>query len=403
MSLRDLSLQRRPRFFGSPTSARHAVTAQLQVEVLEERTCPSVAAPTGLQLSALSSTQVKLTWTNPAGSLGTRILFWNGATTVTVAQLAKGVSTYTANNLKPNQTQWFSVQAFDASTSAQSSWAAIMTPPDAITAPTNLHVNGVTQSQVNIGWTNGTGIVGYRIFMWDGAKAVQVGTTTTSVPAFTASGLTAGTTYYFYVQAYNATNVVSTDWISATTSATSITAPTNLKATAVNAGTIGLSWKDSVGENGYRVYQWNGSSVTSPVLVATLAANTTGYQATGLVPGQTYYYYVQAFNATATANTGWVSASTTVAAPLGPPTALTIQQTGNTSALLKWTEPARAAGYIIFVWTGATWSPIANVAAGAHQFQANNLAIGQTNWFMIESYTTNFAEVAYSSAVYVNL
>ncbi|HZZ77626.1 MAG TPA: fibronectin type III domain-containing protein [Gemmataceae bacterium] len=401
MSLFDLSLNRRPRFFGSPTSARHSTRPS--VEILEERSCPSVAAPTGLQLTALSSTQVKLTWTNPAGSFGTRILFWNGATTTTVAQLAKGVTTYTASNLKPNQTQWFSVQAFDNATSAQSAWAAIMTPPDAITAPTNLHVNGATQTQVNLAWTNGTGVTGYRIFMWDGTKAVQIGTTTPSVPAFTATGLTPGTTYYFYVQAFNATNSVSTDWVTATTSSTSITAPSNVKATVVNSGTIGLSWKDSTGETGYRIYEWDGNAAHGATLIASLAANTTGYQAVGLVPGQTYYFYVQAFNATATANTGWVSATTTVAAPLGPPTALTVQQTGTNSALISWTEPARAAGYVIYVWMGTAWSSIGNVPAGTHQFQASNLLVGQTNWFMVESYTTNFAEVNYSSAVYVNL
>ena len=260
MSLFDLSLKRRPRFFGSPTAARHAVNVHPQFEVLEDRTCMSVATPTGLQLTALSSTQVKLTWTNPAGSLGTRILFWNGTTTNTIAQVAKGVSTFTATNLKPNTTQWFSVQAFDASTNAQGSWVAILTPPDAITVPTNLHVASTTQTQVTLAWANGTGVTGYRIYGWDGTKAVLLGTTTPSVPAFTVNNLTPGTNYYFYVQAFNSTNSVNTDWVTATTTATSITAPSNLKTSVLGPGTIGLSWKDSAGETGYRVYQWDGNS-----------------------------------------------------------------------------------------------------------------------------------------------
>jgi hypothetical protein len=403
MSLFDIRLTRRTRFFGTPTAARTAATVQPQVEVLEERECLSVAAPTGLTLTALSSTQVKLTWTNPAGSLGTRIYTWNGSTTILLTQLGKGVTTYTAGNLTPNATQWFAVEAHDASTSARGAWASIMTPADAITVPTNVRVGNATQTSITLAWTNGTGEIGYRIYRWTGVSAVLVGTTTPSTPAFTVNGLTAGITYYFYVQAYNATNSVSTDWISAAPTAQSITAPANLKTDVLGPSTIALSWNNAAGATGYKVYQWNGNSAVAPIVIAILAANTTGYQAVGLVPGQTYWFYVQATNATASANSAWVSAATTAAAPLQPPTQLVVQPNGTSSALLSWTDPARADGYRVFVWTGVAWNPVAVLPAGTHQFNVTGLAPAATNWLMVESFTTNFAEAAFSSAVFVNL
>ena len=65
MSLIDMNIHRRPRSISQ--------TCHPSVEVLEERQCLSVTAPTGLVATALSSTQIKLTWNNVAGDTGYRI------------------------------------------------------------------------------------------------------------------------------------------------------------------------------------------------------------------------------------------------------------------------------------------------------------------------------------------
>jgi ribosomal protein S12 methylthiotransferase accessory factor YcaO len=82
---------------------------------------------------------------------------------------------------------------------------------------------------------------------------------------------------------------------------------------------------------------------------------------------------------------------------------LVAQPNGTTNALLSWTDAARATGYRIFVWMGTYWNPVAVVAAGTTQYNVSGLTAGATNWLMVESYTTNYAETAYSSAVFVNL
>src|SRR6185295_11459186 len=134
MSLIDVVLERRRRGAYQPT-----------FEVLEERQCLSVASPS-LQATAPSPTQVKLTWTNVANEVGYRVFRWTGTQTVQVAILAKDITTFTATQLQPNQTQWFVVEAFDMSTTARSSWGSITTPPDTIAAPANFRVVGVTQT-----------------------------------------------------------------------------------------------------------------------------------------------------------------------------------------------------------------------------------------------------------------
>ncbi len=85
------------------------------------------------------------------------------------------------------------------------------------------------------------------------------------------------------------------------------TSPEPLTATAVSSSRIDLSWRDSAGETGYRVYQWTGSNWRQLVSVA---ANTTSYSVSNLSPATTYYFYVEAYNNQGRAWTNWRSATT---------------------------------------------------------------------------------------------
>lgn len=391
MSFIEVDLSRRPK------------PVQLGVEILESRECPAVTAPTGLAASAVSSSQVRLAWNDIAGESGYRVYRWDGATTTLLGQLAANTKAFTVNSLAANRMYWFTVEAFDASTTARAAWKSVTTPPDAITAPTNLRVAGVTQTQITLQWNFASGAQGYRVYGWDGTSSVLLGNVSNTVNAFVVSNLSPGSTYYFYVQAYNATNTASSDWLTAQTSTTAITAPTGLKANTVNASTIGLSWKDSVSETGYRVYRWDGNNANSPVLIATLAANVTGYQATGLLPGKTYWFYVQAFNVTTVANSTWAQATTVAALPLQAPGNVTAIADGSTSVRVSWVEPARAVGYRVYVWAGTGWALARTVAAGTNKVSIGGLHTNQTHWFMVQAYTDNNAEVSYSSAVFANL
>ncbi len=371
------------------------------VESLEARDCPSVTAPT-VQLQALSSTQVKVNWTDVAGESGYRVYQWNGSATVLAATVGANVTTFTVGNLNPNRIQWFTVEAFDATTRGRSSWVSIMTPPDAIAAPTNVQVVAVTQTSVTIGWNFSAGALGYKVFQWDGTRAVELATLSSSTRSFQVNSLAPGQSYYFYVQAFNNNNFASSDWINATTTSQSLQTPANFNLQVLGSNSIQVNWNDVAGENGYRIYGWN-TSTSSAYLVTTLSANTTSFNVTGLLPGRTYWFYVQAYNAFGVANTAWASAVTTAAQPLQAPTSVSVVATGTNSATISWVEPARAVGYRVFIWNGLSWSFYSNVAAGTSQASITGLSINRTYWFMVQSYTESFAEYAYSSAVFINM
>lgn len=400
MSFIDLILRRRAR---AASAARCSQTYQPRAEVLEERQCLSVAAPTGLHLAAVAPTQVKVMWNDVANETSYAVFRWDGINSVLVGSVAKNVTSFTVGSLAPNQTYFFSVEARDLSTSARSVWASILTPADPITAPTNVRISNLGQTALTVQWRNATGATGYRVYNWDGTRATLVGTATPTTPALTINNLTPGVNYYFYVQAFNNTNSATSDWVSATTLSFGIAAPTNFRTQVLGASTIGLSWNDSATETGYRVFRWDGSTFTTPVVIATLTANTTGYQAIGLLPGNTYWFYVQAFNASNFANTPWVTATTVAALPLQPPTQLNIDITGPNSVALSWTEPARAVGYRVFLWSGNSWVQVMTVPAGTHKAPINGLGTNTTQWFFVQAFTDHFAEVSYSSAVFANL
>lgn len=391
MSLQDLILTRRRRFAGY----------QPRLEVLEARECLSVAAPASLTATALSSTQVKLTWTNVVGEFGFRVFRWDGTKAVLVSQLAKDTTTFTVSNLLPTQTNWFTVEAFDNATTARTAWVSIATPASPITAPTNLRAGNIGLNQATLLWNFATNATGYRIFGWDGSQEVLLGTVSVSTNSFTVGSLTPGGTFYFYVQAFNATNTASTDWLTVQTTNVSITAPKNFKATNVTTSTVNLSWTDSAGETGYRVFRWDGAAT---VQIAALAANVTGYQAVGLLPGKAYSFYVQAFNATNSANSIWANITTTSATlPLQPPVLLAPQVVAFSSVQLKWTAPAGATSYKIFIWNGLSWSLVNTVLAGTNQATISGLATFRTHWFMVQAFKAGTGESAYSNTVFANL
>jgi hypothetical protein len=67
---------------------------------------------------------------------------------------------------------------------------------------------------------------------------------------------------------------------------------------------VNLAWNAVAQAQGYRVYQVIG---TQSILLATLGGSATTYQVTGLTPGSTVSFYVEAYNGTVTADSAPVS------------------------------------------------------------------------------------------------
>ena len=162
--------------------------------------------------------------------------------------------------------------------------------------PSNLSASNVTASSVDLSWTASTDNVGVTEY-----DVYQDGSLTTSVSGTSATmtGLSASTSYAFYVIAKDAAGNTSSasNTVNVTTDSGSVpdteapTAPTGLSASNITTSSVDLSWNassDNVGVTGYTVYV-DGSIETT--------VSGTSYQVTGLASSTTYDFYVTASDA----------------------------------------------------------------------------------------------------------
>ncbi len=247
-----------------------------------DTTPPSV--PTNLTATAVSTSQINLSWTASTDNVGvTGYKVYRGGTQI--ATVTSG-TIYQNTGLSPNTTYSYTVAAYDAAgnTSAQSAVASATTQP--LPAPTissfaaNPGTIFVSQSSI-LSWTVSN------------ATSLSIDNGIGTVTGTTSKVVTPATTTIYTLTATNSSGsatAITAVIVNADTQAPTI--PTNLAATVISASQINLSWtasSDNVSVSGYNVYR-NGSRIA-------VVTSGTSYQDTGLTPATTYTYTVSAYDA----------------------------------------------------------------------------------------------------------
>jgi hypothetical protein len=194
--------------------------------------------------------------------------------------------------------------------------------------------------QVALTWSPSAGTVrGYYVYR-NGARITTVGSSTVG---YTNTGLVNGTTYSYYVVAYNRTGSSAP---SATVSATPATpsdttapsSPANLTASAGD-GQVTLSWtasSDNIGVAGYYVYRDN---------TRVAVTSSTGFSDTGLVDGTTYSYTVLAYDAAGNVSGASNAAPATPTASGSSGTTYYVSPSGSDSGVGSQSAPWRTIGH----------------------------------------------------------
>jgi endonuclease I/chitodextrinase len=178
-------------------------------------------APASLAVTATTTSTVSLSWAASTDNIGVTgyNVYMNGALKTTVTGLTTSITGLTAST-----TYSFYVIAKDAagnssvaSTTVNGTTATPTSDTQAPTTPSSLAATGTTTSTVSLSWlasTDNVGVTGYNVYMNGVLKTTVTGLTTTI------SGLTASTTYSFYVIAKDAAGNLSaaSNTINATTS-----------------------------------------------------------------------------------------------------------------------------------------------------------------------------------------
>ena len=256
-------------------------------------------------------------------------------------------------------------------------------------APTALVATALGPDSVKVSWTdNATDETGYYVY-WS-TTATKPATPNSTIAAginnATAAGLTTGTPYTFWVEAYNAAG--SSAAITGTATPVAVpAAPTGLVVTS-SATQLTLTWTDvATDETGYRVFI--STMNTQPATAAhELAAGiqTYAFPASEIVPYTPYYVWVSAYNAVGNSApaTGSGTAGSVPVAPAG----VAVDTTDPFALTANWTDMSdNETGFNVYWSTDDTKpaTPGATVGPNIATYKASKVFGAQTYRFWVEA------------------
>ena len=178
------------------------------------------AGPAGLTASAISASQINLSWTAPTGTFAVAnylIERCQGAGCTSFSQVGTvpaGTTVFGDTGLSASTSYSYQVRATDgagnftaySNTASAATSAVVDTQPP--TAPSNLAATATSPSQINLSWTAATDNVGVTQYLIErcvtaSCTFAQIGTS--AATTFSSTGLSASTGYSYRVRASDAT------------------------------------------------------------------------------------------------------------------------------------------------------------------------------------------------------
>ncbi|HEU5488488.1 MAG TPA: fibronectin type III domain-containing protein [Candidatus Nitrosotalea sp.] len=296
-------------------------------------------SPTGLSATAVSSSEIDLSWTAPSNDGGSAITGYDierstdsGSTWNTlVANTGSSSTAYSDTGLTPSTAYTYRVSAINSvgnsspsnTASATTSSGTVATVPQ---PPTGLTATVASSSEIDLSWTapannGGAAITGYMIERSQDAGSTwstmssNTGSTSTT---YSDTGLTPSTSYTYRVSAINSVGTSSPSNVASATTSVSTSVPqppTGLTASAVSSSTIDLSWNAPGNDGGSAIIGYKIERATLggtwSVIVSNTGSTTTTYSDTGLLPLLTYTYRVSAINSVGTSLPSNTASATT--------------------------------------------------------------------------------------------
>ncbi len=382
----------------------------------EGQSSPTIPAAPTLTATAVSSSQINLSWTttNNGGSpiTGYKIEYKiiPGGYSLLVQINGNTTTTYSHTGLQSDKYYVYRIFAINSIGTSESSDEAIgyTEQPQNIVPnpPTGLNVRAVSPTKINLFWNaplnNGGPLVsGFKIEekAGTGSYSVVVPNTGNTTTSYSRTSLTTGTMYTYRVSAINSVGTgppsnEDSDTPTASSVATVPTPPANLTATKVSQTQINLVWVAPSDNGGYLVTGYKLEEKVSTGNYSVIVANTrntnTAYSRTGLTAGQSYTYRVSAINSVGASNpSNEASATQTLNIAPNPPTGLKAASASPTQINLSWNPPSNNGGPAVtsykieFRIGGASYSTLANTAATSYSH--TGLTTGTTYTYRVSA------------------
>lgn len=213
---------------------------------------------------------------------------------------------YTDTSVTPDTTYTYYIQSFNESGTATSNFRSILTT----NAPLSFSQNTPTMNNgaVALSWTTSNYATSYKIYRAEGIFTnalsgtwIEVATTTNT--NYNDSSIILGRTYSYYIKAINGAGSIDSDFKNITTAPPS-TFVQNEPTYQTGTSNVVVSWEASANATSYKVYRLNGYShdTINGVWVEKATTTSLTWTDTSVVLGETYSYYIKAFNNSLTTN-----------------------------------------------------------------------------------------------------
>jgi hypothetical protein len=342
-------------------------------------TGPPPDAPSDLVATAISSSQINLTWQdNSSDETGFKIERRTGSGSYSqIGTVGAGVTSYSSTCLSANTTYYYRVRAYKSTLNSdyceEASATTLPPPPSAPALKSPASRSTVPSLTPRLEWNASSGATDYGLQVSTSSRFTSLVIDESGITHLyydMAPGiLNWNTTYYWRVNARNSFGSTS-KWSSYRYFKTAVgpppKTPSDLIATPISSSQINLTWQDnSDDESGFRIERKAGSGSYSQI--GTVGAGVTSYSSISLSPGTAYYYRVRAYKGTL--NSAYCEEASAATLP-PPPSAPALRSPARGSTVpsltprLEWNASSGAVSYGIQVATSLSFTDLVVNATG---------------------------------------
>jgi fibronectin type 3 domain-containing protein len=273
-------------------------------------------------------------------------------------------------------------------------------------APTSVTATAQSSSSISVSWNSVSGASGYRVYRATSSYGSYSQIASPTTTSYTNTGLSASTTYYYKVSAYNsAGESAQSSYDYATTSSSSSSGdstkpstPTGVKATVQSSSSISVSWNSVSGAISYKIYRGLSASYTPSETPVTSAS----YTFTGLDSNTTYYFRITAINSNGESSQSSAVSAKTQAPPLQKPNAPygspVVNSQTTTSLTIGWPASSNATDYKLYRATGDSNSFTVVYTGSATTYRNTGVTSGVTYKYKVTA-TNSAGESEFSDVL----
>jgi fibronectin type 3 domain-containing protein len=361
----------------------------------------SPSSPTGLTATVVSSQEIDLSWSPPPTTTGlSQYLILAGTSLSNLVQIAVRPSTQTTYkdlNLAAGTTYYFGIVAVEQDIDAPMSPPAYATTLPLPNPPSN--VAGVpSPTKIVLTWqenlqATSLPISYYQVF--EGTtpgNMVDVGSVTSAT--YTATPLTAGTTYYFEIVAVDTGHDASAPSVQiAVTTLPMPAAPVDVVATANSTTQVTVTWTEIIPPGGLPITSYTIFRGTSPTTLVQVATRTASPFVDTTVSGSTTYYYtIQASDSGHDVSPASAPAQVTTDGGPAAPVNVAAVANSTTQVTVTWSETIPPGGLPIStynIFRGTSPTGLTSLATRtASPFVDNTASPNTTYYYGVEATDT---------------